>query len=161
MRVAPASSSLPGGIRPRTSRSRPGRSLSSRPPQADWLQFRGNPLLTGVAGGAPSKALTLRWTYEAGEPIDSSAAIADGTVYVGVGSGDLIAVDLASGKLRWKYSTGNLIGESSPAIAMGVVYIGDLGGLLHAVNASDGAGDGRSRQAARSSRRRQLPATSS
>ena len=59
-------------------------------------------------------------------------------VYVGTGAGDLLALDLESGKPRWKYSTGELIGESSPAISGGVVYIGDLGGSVHAVNAADG-----------------------
>ena len=44
-----------------------------------------------------------------------------------------LALDLASGKLRWKYTTGNLIGESSPAVGADAVYVGDLGGLLHAV----------------------------
>jgi outer membrane protein assembly factor BamB len=57
---------------------------------------------------------------------------------VGGGNGDLVALDLESGKLRWKYTTGNLIGESSPAVGTGAVYVGDLGGLLHAVNLADG-----------------------
>ncbi len=102
----------------------------------------------------------MLWTYDVGDVIDSSAAIANGVVYVGGGNGDLIALDLASGKLRWKYTTGNLIGESSPAVGDGAVYIGDLGGLLHAVNITR-------RQAAvdvydrhrRSSRRRSSPTT--
>ena len=37
------------------------------------------------------------------------------------------------GKLRWKYATGNLIGESSPAVGAGAVYVGDLAGIFHAV----------------------------
>ena len=40
----------------------------------------------------------------------------------------LFRVDLATGKLRWKYSTKNFIGESSPAVGAGAVYIGDLDG---------------------------------
>ena len=59
-------------------------------------------------------------------------------MYVGGGDGDLVALDLASGKLRWKYATGNLIGESSPAVSGDAVYIGDLGGVLHAVSVRDG-----------------------
>ena len=86
----------------------------------------------------PPATLKLLWTYDAGDVIDSSAAIADGVVYVGGGDGDLIALDLASGTLRWKYATGNLIGESSPAVGGGAVYIGDLGGIVHAVNTRDG-----------------------
>ncbi len=107
-------------------------------PANEWRQFRGNPRLTGVSASTPPATLKLRWTYEAGDVIDSSAAIADGVVYVGGGDGDLIALDLASGALRWKYATGNLIGESSPAVGPDAVYIGDLGGILHAVSTRDG-----------------------
>ena len=75
----------------------------------EWRQFRGNPALTGVAASSPPAALKVLWTYDVGETIESSAAIADGVVYVGAGNGELIALDLASGNLRWKYSTENLI----------------------------------------------------
>jgi eukaryotic-like serine/threonine-protein kinase len=113
-------------------------------PASELRQFRGNPRLTGVSASTPPATLKLLWTYDAGEVIDSSAAIADGVVYLGGGDGDLIALDLASGTLRWKYATGNLIGESSPAVGPGspgngdVVYVGDLGGILHAVSTRDG-----------------------
>src|SRR5258708_6404785 len=108
------------------------------PTSAGWPQFRGNARLTGVASDAPA-TLSLKWTYEGGESFESSPAIADGVVYAGAGNGDLLAIDLETGKLRWKYSTGNLIGESSPAVGGGLVYIGDLSGVLHAVHAKDGS----------------------
>ncbi|MDQ6706543.1 MAG: PQQ-binding-like beta-propeller repeat protein, partial [Acidobacteriota bacterium] len=104
----------------------------------EWPQFRGNPQLTGVAATTVPSTLKLLWTYEAGESIESSAAIVGGTVYVGVQSADLLAIDLQTGKLRWKYRAKEGIGESSPAVHDGVVYIGDLAGLLHAVSAADG-----------------------
>ena len=104
-----------------------------------WPQFRGDAKLTGVTAVDVPATLSLKWTYEAGETIESSAAIVDGVVYVGAGSGDLLAIDLASGKLRWKYTTGNLLGESSPAIGGGLVYVGDLSGIFHAVNVRDGS----------------------
>ena len=50
-------------------------------------------------------SLKVVWTYEAGEPIESSAAIADGVVYVGTQSAELLALDLKTGKLLWKYKT--------------------------------------------------------
>src|SRR5262245_15919673 len=107
--------------------------------QADeWRQFRGSPQLIGVAPVAPPATLKVLWTYDGGDIIESSAAIAGGVVYVGAGNGDLLALDLASGKLRWKYTTGDLLGESSPAVAGGTVFIGDLAGTAHAVNAVDG-----------------------
>ena len=110
----------------------------SRPAAGSWPQFRANHTLTGVAQSAPPANLKLLWTYEAGDRIESSAAISGGVVYVGVGNGDLIAVDLDSGALRWKYATKSFLGESSPAVGSGTVYIGDLDGVLHAVNTRDG-----------------------
>ena len=104
----------------------------------EWSQFRGNPQLTGVSTGTVPSALKLLWTYDAGEGIQSSAAIVDGTVYVGVESADLLAIDLQTGKLRWKYHAKDGIDESSPLVHDGVVYIGDLAGTLHAVGTTDG-----------------------
>jgi len=48
----------------------------------DWPQFRGNPQLTGVTEAVLPVSLKLLWTYEAGEAIESSAAIVGGSVYV-------------------------------------------------------------------------------
>ena len=98
-----------------------------------WPQFRGNTALTGVTQSAVPATLKVLWTYEAGEPIESSAAIADGVVYVGAQSAELLALDLKTGKLLWKYKTTEGIGESSPCIADGVIYVGDLAGVVHAV----------------------------
>src|SRR5258708_7938763 len=86
-----------------------------------WPQFRGNPSLTGVSTSPVPKTLKLLWTFEAGESIESSAAIAGGTVYVGSQSSDLIAVNLADGKLKWKYKVKDGVGESSPAVSGGIV----------------------------------------
>ncbi|MBI4486173.1 MAG: PQQ-like beta-propeller repeat protein, partial [Acidobacteria bacterium] len=107
-------------------------------PANEWRQFRGTPNLAGVSSSTPPATLKLLWTYDAGDVIDSSATIAGGVVYVGGGNGDLIALDLESGTLRWKYATGDLIGESSPAVGAEAVYIGDLAGVLHAVAVGDG-----------------------
>jgi outer membrane protein assembly factor BamB len=106
----------------------------------DWPQFRGNPSLTGIATSPVPKTLKLLWTFEAGDSIESSAAIVDGVVYVGSQSADLIAVNLADGKLLWKYKVKDGIGESSPAVHAGIAVVGDLSGTVHAVNAKDGKG---------------------
>src|SRR5882724_10963924 len=104
----------------------------------DWPQFRGNPSLNGVTNSAVPKALKLLWTFEAGESIESSAAIVDGVVYFGTQTPELIAVNLADGKLKWRYKCKDGLGESSPAVANGIVIVGDLSGTVHAVNAADG-----------------------
>src|SRR6185503_11998447 len=81
-----------------------------------WPQFRGDARLSGIAAADVPATLALKWTYEGGESFESSPAIVDGVVYAGAGSGDLLAIDLQSGKLRWKHATGNPLGESSPAV---------------------------------------------
>ena len=106
-------------------------------PAAEWRQFRGTAGLSGASSATVPSTLKLLWTYDAGDVIDSSAAIVDGAVYVGGGNGDLLALDLGTGQLRWKYKTGNLIGESSPTVSRDAVYIGDLGGIVHAVDIRD------------------------
>ena len=116
---------------------------SGAPPGApahdSWPQFRGNAALTGVAQTVLPAQLKVLWTYEAGDAIESSAAIADGKVFVGAATGHLLALNLADGKLLWKYAVEQAVGESSPAVAEGLVFIGDLGGILHAVRVADGS----------------------
>src|SRR5262249_54103737 len=107
----------------------------------EWPQFRGNYQLTGISSSPVPKTLKLLWTYDAGEPVESSAAIVDGVVYVGSGAGYLSASDLERGKMRGKYKVSQEgVGESSPAVRNGVVYVGDLAGVFHAVDAKTGKG---------------------
>ena len=107
-------------------------------PADAWPQFRGTPSLTGISSTTIAPSPKLAWAWEGGEAFDSSAAIVDGVVYVGTATGELIAVGLADGKLRWRYKAGESIGESSPAVAGGRVFIGDLLGVVHAVSVADG-----------------------
>ena len=104
-----------------------------------WPQFRGSPLLVGVAPDPLKAPLKVQWTYQAGESVESSAAIVNGTVFVGSQPGVLIALDLVSGKPKWEYKVSEAgLAESSPAVARDLVLVGDLGGVLHAVGAADG-----------------------
>src|SRR5690242_2831896 len=92
--------------------------VSAQAPTSTWPQFRGSSALLGTTDASLPATLKLLWTYDAGDSIESSAAIVDGVVYVGSQTGELHAVDLADGKLKWKYKASpDGIGESSPAIA--------------------------------------------
>src|SRR4026207_1608359 len=97
-------------------------------PADNWSQFRGNHQLTGVSQANVPDSLKQLWTYEAGESIESSAAIVGGTVFVGSQKGELTALSLENGSVYWKFSTGDPIGESSPALGNGGGYIGGFGG---------------------------------
>ena len=75
-------------------------------PAENWSQFRGNHQLTGVSLSAVPNSLKQLWTYEAGDSIESSAAIVGGTVFVGSQKGELVALNLDNGQVYWKFSTG-------------------------------------------------------
>ena len=116
-------------------------SASATAPADAWPQFRGTPSLSGLSATTLADKLSVAWEWEAGDAIESSAAIVAGVVYVGTRAGELVALELASGKLVWRYKvTGDGIGESSACVAGGAVFVGDLGGQLHAVDAVSGKG---------------------
>jgi outer membrane protein assembly factor BamB len=119
-----------------------GAGPATRP--ADFAAFRDGGGLAGIAAPLAAPPMTLRWTYHAGadEPqqhvaIESAAAISGGTVYVADDRGTLHAIDLASGKGKWKYTSEGGFG-TSPLVMGGRVYLGDLAGIVHCVGAADG-----------------------
>jgi outer membrane protein assembly factor BamB len=74
------------------------------------------------------------------DPFDvflSSPAVAAGTVYFGSGDGNVYALDAASGTLRWKFHTGNVV-HASPAVAQGTVYVGSWDSYFYALDAASG-----------------------
>ncbi|HUS47149.1 MAG TPA: PQQ-binding-like beta-propeller repeat protein [Phycisphaerae bacterium] len=62
--------------------------------------------------------------------------IADGTVYVSARAGHIYAVDLATGRLKWKSASAD--GFGPPAIAGGVLYVGGTDGGVYALDAATG-----------------------
>ena len=109
-------------------------------PADAWTQFRGTENLSGISASSIPANPQLLWSYEASESIDSSAAIANGTVFVGTYAGELVALDLEAGTVKWTYQASDRmgIGESSPAVGHSLVFIGDLAGVLHAVDINTG-----------------------
>ena len=74
------------------------------------------------------------------DPFDfylSSPSIVQDTVYVGSGDGNVYALDAASGALRWKFHTGDVV-HASPAVANGLVYIGSWDSWFYAIDAKSG-----------------------
>lgn len=102
---------------------------------ADWATFRGNPQLTGVTNTELSENPQLLWTFQAGDMIESTATVVDGTVYVGVLDGFLYALDAQTGEKRWAYQATGAI-KASPSIHNGVIYLGDSEGIFHAIDIS-------------------------
>jgi eukaryotic-like serine/threonine-protein kinase len=74
------------------------------------------------------------------DPFDiflSSPVVANGSVYFGSGDGNLYALDSATGDLRWKFKTGDVV-HASPALADGVLFFGSWDSYFYAVDASTG-----------------------
>ena len=67
----------------------------------------------------------------------SSPVVAEDAVYFGSGDGNLYAVDAATGELRWKFPTGDVV-HSSPACADGVLFFGSWDSYFYAVEAATG-----------------------
>ena len=65
------------------------------------------------------------WSYSTGNlnEVSSSAAVADGVVYVGSFDHKVHALNAATGAELWSYSTGGDV-PSSPAVVNLAVYVG-------------------------------------
>jgi outer membrane protein assembly factor BamB len=101
-----------------------------------WPIFRGNPHQTGVAVSTLPNKLEVLWTYSTKDAIEGTPAIADGNVFVGSFDKHLHAIDLRTGREKWRYETGEV--KTPAAVRNGKVYIGNLDGVLHCVDAAKG-----------------------
>jgi glucose dehydrogenase len=109
----------------------------------DWPQFgftadgRRNNTQETILGRKTVAQLTPKWT--ANIPVGtSSAAVANGIVYVGSTDNNLYAFDAKSGAPVWQAATGAPI-LSSPAVENGIVYVGSNDGQVYAFDAETGA----------------------
>ncbi len=117
---------------------------------SDWAQFRFG---TRHLGWNPSETilspsnvggLVRKWATPIGETIFTSAAVADGRVYVGTLGGRIFALDAATGAILWSRPPDALAGDTvwtSPAVADGVVYFAANRpwAVLYALDAATGA----------------------
>jgi outer membrane protein assembly factor BamB len=97
-----------------------------------------------IAGERRYSATHLHGSLPAGEtmpdPFDvylSSPAIWNGAVYFGSGDGNVYSLDAATGKIQWKFPTGDVV-HASPAIADGKLYIGSWDSFFYALDATTG-----------------------
>lgn len=67
----------------------------------------------------------------------SSPVVWQGAVYFGSGDTNVYALDAATGALKWKFATGDVV-HASPAIANGVLFIGSWDSNFYALDAATG-----------------------
>jgi outer membrane protein assembly factor BamB len=74
------------------------------------------------------------------DPFDfylSSPVVGGGLVYFGSSDSNVYALDSATGALKWKFKTGDVV-HSSPALADGTIFIGSWDTYLYALDAASG-----------------------
>ena len=111
-----------------------------------WASFRNGNQQLGVAKSKLPKKLELLWAVPAKDGVINTPAIVGDRVYVGVLGGDLVCLNLKSGKQIWSYrSIENKDPkkfapgfQSSPTVTADSVYIGDEDGVFHAVDRATG-----------------------
>jgi outer membrane protein assembly factor BamB len=100
--------------------------------------FRGEPTHRGAPDTAGVATLgAVAWRFETGAAVRSSAALWDGTVYVGSSDHHLYAIDAASGAEVWRFEAEGPV-TSSPAVDAERVVFADRGGVVYAVARGDG-----------------------
>jgi eukaryotic-like serine/threonine-protein kinase len=74
------------------------------------------------------------------DPFDfylSSPVVSGGAVYFGSGDNNIYSLDAASGSLKWKFKTGDVV-HASPAISDGILFVGSWDSLFYALDAATG-----------------------
>jgi outer membrane protein assembly factor BamB len=74
------------------------------------------------------------------DPFDfflSSPVVWNGAVYFGSGDTNIYALDAASGQLKWKFKTGDVV-HASPAISGGTLLVGSFDSYFYALDAVTG-----------------------
>jgi outer membrane protein assembly factor BamB len=74
------------------------------------------------------------------DPFDfylSSPVVWNGGVYFGSGDTNVYALDAATGNLKWKFKTGDVV-HASPAISGGTLFVGSWDSYFYALDAGNG-----------------------
>ncbi len=111
---------------------------SSENLSGDWPTYRHNSQRSGSTKTSLSANLKQAWKTEIDGQL-TSVVVAEGKVFVAsVEEHTLYALDEASGKIAWHYTTGGRI-DSPPTIYKGRVLFGSADGWVYCLRASDGA----------------------
>jgi len=115
-----------------------GQDASDSPGGGDWPTYRHDAGRSGTTAAAVPPALRRAWAADVGGRL-TSPVIAGGRVFVAsVDTHTVHALDAATGKRIWSYTTGGRV-DSPPTIHRGRVYFGSADGRVYCLRASDGA----------------------
>jgi eukaryotic-like serine/threonine-protein kinase len=92
----------------------------------------------------------LRWSIQTGPTLAkninpagawdlyvSSPVVIDRTVLIGAGDGNVYALDLTSGRERWRFATGGKV-RATPSVQDGVAIVGSWNGRVYALDVATG-----------------------
>jgi outer membrane protein assembly factor BamB len=84
-----------------------------------------------------------KWSFQADEQVNTSAAYWKGTIYIATDGGSLYALSARSGKLRWRAQSNAKFGAreffyATPTVAYGRVFIGNTDGTMYVFGARSG-----------------------
>ena len=119
-RIGLAKDGLPAG--PKSRRAAGAVKPVSAPPRPDL----------GINGLFPG--VRVRWRFEAGWTIASSASVSGDTLIFGDASGAVRALRIADGSIAWEFKTDDPV-YSTPAVAGGRVVFGGTDGAIRALDA--------------------------
>ncbi|MGD0083088.1 MAG: PKD domain-containing protein [Acidimicrobiales bacterium] len=73
------------------------------------------------------------WSVSLGSPIESSAAVSGGTIYVGANNGNLYALKVVGHAPKWQVATGGAI-QSTPAVSGSTIVVGSNDGDVYGIS---------------------------
>ena len=89
---------------------------------------------SGDAGdGAAGNVAPAVWKHEIGATSSSPAIGADGTIYIGIAAGKLVAVSADGSTTKWSATTNDTLGSAPSIAADGTVYVGSSDKKLYAI----------------------------
>jgi len=108
-----------------------------RNPQSNWPTYRGSNARSGVTKTPVPAKLREGWKTDLGGKL-SAVTVADGMLFVAaVDEHTVHALDVRSGKPRWRFTAGGRV-DSPPTFFAGMVLFGSADGRVYCLRASDG-----------------------
>jgi len=104
----------------------------------DWPTYRHDEGRSGTMSATISPALKQTWQVELGGRLSAPVIAADKLFVASIDSHTLYALDAASGRRLWAYTTGGRV-DSPPTYYKGCVLFGSADGYIYALRAQDGA----------------------
>ena len=137
--VASRRESRPSSAAPRLERGPAwgGSWPAARAQPTDWPTYRHEPLRSGSTSQAVPAKPTVLWRTRLGGKV-TAPVVAQGAVFLAQADAHrVVALDLASGKVRWEFAAGGRV-DSPPTFHAGLVLFGCADGWVYCLRADDG-----------------------